>query len=232
MIKKMCKILTITFIIFGFTGCTADVSLKFDKNNNVKQTIKISEDMTILNETGITYSQYIDDMITYSKANNIKYKRNDFKNETNFGTVYTKDSKDICKELKTSFFSKFFESMKCKAYDDYYTISAKTLFVYCPPEAGYCSDTKEVRLSIELPEEAIDNDADIVEGTNYVWIYDRQKKGTFNLKFKKYKASNNSVNNNKYKFDTIIKYTGIALIFMLIIGLALSIKYKKNKVKY
>ena len=80
MFKKLLKILIVTFVIFGFTGCTADVSLKLDKNNNLKQTIKISEDIELLDEYNISYKKYIDEKINYVRAGNNKYKRNDFAN--------------------------------------------------------------------------------------------------------------------------------------------------------
>ena len=75
MIEKLYRSLIVTLIIFGFTGCTADAPLKFDKNNNVKQTIKISENVKLLDEFKISYKKYIDEKIDYAKANNNKYMR-------------------------------------------------------------------------------------------------------------------------------------------------------------
>lgn len=231
MIKKLYKALIVTFIIFGFTGCTADVSLKFDKNNNIKQTIKISEDVKLLDEYEISYKKYIDEKIDYAKANNNKYERNDFKDDTTFGTVYTKESNDICKELKSSYFSDFFETMKCETHDDYYDISAKTSYIYCPPDAGYCTDAKEVKLTIELPEQAIDNDADYVEGNKYTWVYETSKVGTFNVKIKKYKENivKKVANDKNLSFISIIAVVILAVVLTVAV---LFRKYKKNKIEY
>lgn len=231
MLKKLHKILIIAFVIFGFTGCTADVSLKFDKNNNIKQTIKISEDVKLLDEFEISYKKYIDEKIDYAKANNNKYKRNDFKDDTTFGTVYTKESNDICEELKTSYFSNFFETMKCEAHDDYYDISAKTSYIYCPPDASYCSDAKEVKLSLELPEKAIDDDADYIEGNKYTWVYDSSEIGSFNVKIKRYKE--NIV--KKVSSDKTLSFISVIVIVILIVGLTVAVlfkKYKKNRIEY
>lgn len=232
MLKKIHKVLIVVVIIFGFTGCTADVSLKFDKNNNIKQTIKISEDIKLLDEFEIPYKKYIDEKIDYNKANSNKYKRDDFKDDTTFGTVYTKDGNDICKELKSSYFSSFFDTIKCTDDDGYYDIFAKTSYTYCPPDAGYCTDAEEVKLTIELPEKAIDNDADYIEDNKYTWVYDRQNKGTLNLKFKKYKTKDKSIKNNKYNYSTLIKFAGASLLGVLIVASVLFVKYKKNKIRY
>lgn len=231
MLKKVCRVLIVMFIIFGFTGCTADVSLKLDKNNNIKQTIKISENIGLLNEYEMSYKQYIDNKIDYNRANNNKYIRNDFKDDSSFGTIYTKESNDVCKELKSSYFSNFFEDMECDVYDDYYDISAKTPFVYCPPDADYCSDVKEVKLSLELPEKAIDNDADYIEGNKYTWVYDTTKIGTFNVKVKRYKGNIiNKVSNNK-NLQLVTAILGSVLFISLII-IILYKKYKKNRIEY
>ena len=231
MFKKLLKILIVTFVIFGFTGCTADVSLKLDKNNNLKQTIKISEDIELLDEYNISYKKYIDEKINYVRAGNNKYKRNDFKDDTTFGTVYTKESNDICEELKTSYFSNFFETMKCEAYDDYYDISAKTSYIYCPPDASYCSDAKEVKLSLELPEKAIDDDADYIEGNKYTWVYDSSKIGSLNVKIKRYKE--NII--KKVSSDKTLSSISLIVIIILIVGLTVAVlfkKYKKNRIEY
>lgn len=231
MFKKLLKILIVTFVIFGFTGCTADVSLKLDKNNNLKQTIKISEDIELLDEYNISYKKYIDEKINYVRAGNNKYKRNDFRDDTTFGTVYTKESNDICKELKTSYFSNFFETMKCEAYDDYYDISAKTSYIYCPPDASYCSDAKEVKLSLELPEKAIDDDADYIEGNKYTWVYDSSKIGSLNVKIKRYKE--NII--KKVSSDKTLSSISLIAIVILVVGLTVAVlfkKYKKNKIEY
>ena len=231
MIEKLYRSLIVTLIIFGFTGCTADATLKFDKNNNVKQTIKISENVKLLDEFKISYKKYIDEKIDYAKANNNKYMRNDFRDDTTFGTVYTKESNDICKELKTSYFTNFFETIKCEAHDDYYDISAKTSYIYCPPDASYCSDAKEVKLSLELPEKAIDDDADYIEGNKYTWVYDSSKIGSLNVKIKRYKE--NII--KKVSSDKKLSSISLIAIVILIVGLTVAVlfkKYKKNRIEY
>lgn len=228
---KYKRILVLIVFMIILSGCEANVTLNIDKNNNVNQTIKISQDNSILGNVGQNYSEYINDALDYNSAKNIDYNRKDFHDDEKFGTIFTKKNTNICSELKSSYFSSFFYEMDCDETDSYYNVSAKTSYTYCPSDSSYCSDVEKVTITINLPEKAIFDDADMVEGNKYTWIYDRQEEGTLTLKFKKYKV-NDILNSNNKDLASVL---GVVIIIIFVISIAVFVlfkKYKKNRIEY
>lgn len=238
MIKFRKKIIFVILLTLILSGCSAEVNLKVDKNNNVSQNIKIYQDTKILKELNTTSDQYIKNALDYNSANNISYERKDFYNDENFGVEFTKKDTNFCQEFKSSYFSSFFYENNCKENKSDYEISGKTIFAYCSDDMEGCTGVDFVNINVELPEKAIESDADSIEGTKYTWHYDSSKEGTFNLKIKKYntmdgiieKITSDEETNNTSKTMAIL--LGSIVLIVVVTFIVLYGKYKKKKIDY
>ena len=234
MIKKL-KLIICLFIIFLLCGCSANVNIKVDKNNKVYNNIKISEDVDMLYSASV--KEYVDEEINYENIDISSYDNEVFNDGDSFGIILNKESSNICDALTSSYYSNYFENLDCVVKSNYYEVSGKTKITYCSSDAMYCSKVKSVNITIELPEKALYNNANSVDGKKYTWNFNRDtKEGNINLKIKRYNTKKNTNDedyerNNKVNKLSIVIIISIVLVIVLI-GFSLYDKYKKNKLDY
>lgn len=230
----MKKLVLVVIGIIILSGCTANVKLTIDSQDNVSEFISLYESNEIIKDNEMTKEEFINSTFEFygtNKANNYIQKKK--YNDLDTGVEFSRKSSNICESFKTSSFSDFFSEIDCIEKRDYYEVKAKSDFMICTCE---CSNVSDVVLEIQLPEKAISSDASIVEENKYIWKYSRNEQANFNLKIKRHKKSvSNLVKNIKTDSGNLKNIILFFFSIVLMAGLVIIIlyeKYKKNKIEY
>ena len=156
-------------------------------------------------------------------------------------TELYKNYDNICKYFGNSAFNQYvYKYMDCIENEYYYEIKNATDYI---PYCSDCSDwpaLDDVTLSINLPIQAEEQNADEINGTTYIWNYDKNTKDKdFYLKISKSALKKNEedylkAQERKQTMKKLIILGVIVCVIIIIgvIGIVLYKKYKKNKLDY
>lgn len=234
----MKKILILVISILLLAGCT----VKSDITVNYDETVK--EDVYILNYNAVfsddtAFKSIIDNKIKdYEKVLNFKnYKYDYYEGKSLSGAKIYKKYDNICSFFGNSAFNQYvYKYMKCTETDDYIEISNATKQI---PYCSECLDWPElnnIEFKIKLPISAMEQNADEIKGTTYIWKYNEKTNDkNFYLKISKSALNEKKIeylNEQARKKDinrniTIIVLTGVVLL-ATVIGFTFYKKYKKN----
>lgn len=253
----MKKIYFLLIIVLILSGCTVNVDVVITKDGNISENIKLNENKRIIENFEGTEKDYLEQKYSDYGMESIKdYSQDIFSDNENFGYIFKKNSDNICNTFTKSYFSNFFDNITCKAKEEELDISGTSTILKCTgSEEDYCSEQDEITINIELPEEAIENNATLVDGTKYTWKFNSKSNGKLKLKIKNYnkdtmqsttnkdkeiKSTTNNTNttqkandNDSFKAAKYLLIMILCLIVVLVpIALVLYGKYKKNKLKY
>lgn len=225
---KKYVLLLISLVILG--GCTVNASMVVDKSNHVKEYISLSESNDMIELNQMSKEELINSTYEFYKSSKLSgYETSKEYNDDGAQMKFYKEYDNICDAFNKSAFADFFDNIDCSEEEDYYEINATTEKMLCTSE---CLSAKNIEFTIELPERAIENDADVVEDDKYTWNYTRDQKGNLNLKVKKYKSVKDTIKNVGNSPSTLYIIIGSAVIIVFVIILLLYSKYRKNKIEY
>ncbi len=241
---KKIKIILLIIITFIISGCSVDSFVEMNYDGSVTENVKVLDDNSNF------------EVSSYDKKTQIEFALEnyigilDFKNYTydtlvgkkQSGAKITKKYDNICDYFEDTAFNQYvYKSIKCEESNDYYEIYNYTNYI---PYCEGCSDwprLENVKFSIKLPIRAAESNADDVDGTTYLWKYDKNtfKDKEFYLKINKKDLEENKIKIEKeLKIKRIIKqvvtiFSVLIFIFLLIfIILKFIKKYKDNKLEY
>lgn len=228
---KIKKIVIIIIAIIILSGCSGEVNIVIDENDNISQSIKTITEKSDLDFFGQTEKEYISSSYEFNDSKRLRqYEKEEYDDGENFGVIFSKESDNICDEFKNSYFSSFFNNIECTDSNNYYEIYATTNYLSCSDDCDEPPELKDVKLTVELPQKAIKNNADEVNGTRYTWYYENGN-GIFELKFKKNRKDNNIKKSFKLGKGEII-FLSTLIVFVIVVISILLKKYKKNKLDY
>lgn len=228
----MKKKLILLIILFIVTGCSSTTEIEISKSGVVKEKINLKEHIKNIEETGQSAQQYIDGTLDVFKGN---LKLDNYKYSTFLEDNYMKAKiynkyENLCDYIKNGQSSNFvFSDISCVKTDDYYELNGISDYFICDDDCYEYPEIYDLKLTIILPEKALLNNADEVNGTNYTWNFsvNDSKPKQISLKLKRYRIYEMVRNKIYPKLIFIIPIT-----LCIIVGFILIHNYKKNKFDY
>lgn len=226
--KKKIIILLVGIILL--TGC------------NVVDEITINDDCTVNEKVGITINNsitsnydsptgYINSYLNYYKKSieGSSYRYETEENDNTSTITFSNDSKNICDAINNNLFSQnLYKFIKCTEDDDYYYVQSEGKQKLSLPSSEQTFNVESITIKLKLPVEALESNADIVDGKVYTWNYN---KTTPSKKFLYIRISKNSIKENMENVKTrksILKYSIIIGVFLIIVIVVVK-TYKKIK---
>ena len=239
----MKKIIVLFCCILILSGCTIKSNIIVNYDGTTTEDVKLLNDTKIFESEKKSLKEIVNLMVKpYSDV--LNYKKYDYEvisEEKLSGAKVYKNYDNICKYFGNSAFNQYvYKYMDCIENEYYYEIKNATNYI---PYCSDCSDwpaMDDVTLSITLPIQAEEQNADEINGTTYIWKYDKNTKDkNFYLKISKSALKKNEedylkAQERKQTMKKLIILGVIVCVIIIIgvIGIVLYKKYKKNKLDY
>ena len=239
---KYIFIILISLILL--TGCSANANIIIDYDGSVNENIDITN-----NNKKVVYGNksieesiqlYIDKYKTALEVSEYDYNIHTSNNIS--GVNIYRNYNNICNFVNNTIFSQYlYNSISCTEDDSYYVIQSIGNVIKNTDRYDSWLAPADITLSISLPIKATEQNADKIDGNNYIWKYgeDTQEDKSFYLKISKSMLKNaqkkyNEEQRRKEKIKRIITVSVIGGLLIIIIGVSLYlyIKYKNNKIDY
>ena len=218
------KILFIVFLIFICTGCNVKYNLTINKDNTVEEKMYASEDYNFFenypnSSVGRVLSFLIEPYL--DKLNSNGYNVENKVKKKSGGVSISKTFDDVNKFSTDSlFYSQYADKINCDIDGDIVTLSIKGKFV-----GETQNQTKfpvsEAVVTIHIPFKVLENNADVVDGNEYIWNLDMNEK-EIRIVYDKSKDS------KKSDYSTIIIVGAILLITVIALIIFMNINSKKE----
>lgn len=230
----MKKIVLLIICVLMLSGCTASSTFDISFNEKVKEKSKISENVSNIDTIDQGMDDYLSDTIDIYKddLDNGKYKYKTTYDDTQAVGEFSTSYDNVCSAFINSIFTKqFFTELSCDVVEGYYEINGKVSYFICEDNCMELPVINSAVLNINLPQKAVSNNADEIEGNTYTWNFEEgQGEKVVELKFKQNKiVSIIKSNTKKDKKNIIIIIFGISILLLLLI-FGLYSKYKKTKI--
>lgn len=239
------KIIFLIVLIMVVSGCKIRSNVSVLLDGTVIEKVTITEEKDGLNLSDKSYSSYINSEIKNFKTI-IEYGDYDYEeinNKNNFGVKFEKKYDSICAYFQDTLFNQYiYKHISCKEIDGFIVIENDTPILEMKNLEGYSNppDLRNVRLSISLPVNASENNADKESENTYTWIFDNTPSGkNIYLKINKEEIRQANIANEKdLQKNKILK---VAIIIAIVIGVFISLafiglklykKYQENKLEY
>lgn len=245
----MKKMKNIKFLILVFctilvlTGCDIKSNIDINYDGKVNEEVSILEKSKIFGSDYIGRKQIISSVINkYEKVLDFKKYNYDYiiSNDLSGAKIY-KNYDNICSYFKGSAFNQYvYKYIECKEDDYYYEIKNSTDYIeYC----GDCSDwpaLDNITLKIKLPVSAAEQNADEINGTTYIWKYNKETQNkNFYLKVSKSALKESereyfkNLERKKTRQKILIIGTIIGIVVLIsVVAVIYYRKYKKNSFDY
>lgn len=236
----MKKIIIFIIALLILSGCTIKSNISVNYDGSVKEEVYLlSSNESLEND----YKKIVDNKITSYKSilDVRKYKYTYEKGKELSGAKVYKSYDNICSYFSNSAFNQYvYKYIKCEETDEYFEISNASDYIpYCP-ECGNWPALDDIEYKVVLPTPATEQNADKIDGSTYIWKYDKNTKDkNFYLKISKndLKKYEKEYKANLVKQKTVRKIVLVSvligvLILLGITGLMLYRKNQKNKLDY
>lgn len=161
-------------IILILTGCTAEVNINVDVNDKVNEDVKIF----FLNSSSSKYEKpkdYAQNYLDYYESA-IDYKKYNYEiteGKTESFVMFNKQSDGFCQSIENNLFSQhLYKNITCDEDEFYITIKSVGEQLIAQPMSKKAFNIEKVRLSLNLPVNAEENNADILNKNTYIWEFD------------------------------------------------------------
>lgn len=241
---KKIKVVLLLFLLVLLSGCTIESKVVMDEYGKVTEKVNFTESILNLGYTEEAAKRTLDSTIDkYKVAFKARGYSYNVSTDSSTGTVVITNKYDnIMNYFEGTIFSQYvYKQMKWEDIGGYYEIKNVTEHIpYCED----CSDwpaLPSIKVSITLPIEATENDADEVDGYTYTWVYDETTptSKTFHLKIDKNLLKENEVKleeNRKTKnnLNVVLKIFCVFVVIIIFVMLIMYLikRYKKNKIEY
>lgn len=214
---KKFKIFCCLISMLLLSGCTVKYEVSIDSDLNVKEKINIFETISYFEQNYTYYKR--EEVIDAFWNNNISdypnagysYIHND--NET--GAIIRANYTNLFNyKDKTTIYKQYFNSLSIEEKDNIISIKADDFEPYNEQYFERFA-IQDLTITINIPFEVIDSNADYIQGTNYIWYVDEDTEDKqIKISFNKSKAKNNNQNNNFY-YSIIFGIIVIAIILII-----------------
>ena len=239
----MKKLLVYIIIILFLTGCTIKNSININYDGKVTEEISVLNNSSNFDSSEHTFEELMDSNISqYKKTLDFrKYTYEYIKGNKLSGIKFNKTYTNICDYFGNSAFNQYvYKYIDCKETDEYYEIKNATDYI------PYCVDCSEwpaldnIEYKITLPVSAIEQNADEIDGTTYIWKYNKDTENkNFYLKISKSKLKEYKQDyeikvdkKNRIKKITIISIVLGVIVVLVLLGMIMYKKVQKNKFDY
>lgn len=234
------KILYLLVLMIFLTGCSVTADITINDNMTITENVSIAFDNSLADNyhsPGQYASDYLDYYNSAISLKNYKYKieESSVKSYVNFN----KTSKNICDNINYSLFSQYlYKKINCISEDGYFIVKSEGEQLVSTPSSKKKFNVETVKLTMNLPVAALDNNADEVNGNSYIWYFNENSISDKSLYLKISKNAleeNKSIKKQKEQRLDIIKKSIIILITLVGIASVLVIsykKYKENQIEY
>lgn len=240
--KSIKRIIFIIIILVFVTGCTGNANVVVNYDGSVNEKVDINEINGNIIYGNFSVSESLDLFIKkYSKALKVsKYSTSKYNNKYDSGIILEKNYNNICEFANNTIFSQYlYKTIKCEEDDLYYELY-NVGDVFQNNYEDYKEMPDDRKFSITLPIQAEEQNADEINGTTYIWKYDKNTKDKdFYLKISKSALKKNEedylkAQERKQTMKKLIILGVIVCVIIIIgvIGIVLYKKYKKNKLDY
>lgn len=232
---KKIKYLLIIVCILLLTGCTVKSNITVNYDGKVSEEVYLLNKNKMFESDRYSFKEVIDMMVKpYQDVINLKKYSYSYENGKNLsGAKVYKNYDNICSYFGNSAFNQYvYKYISCK--EDNYYIEVQNATPYIP----YCSQCAEwpelgdVELRIKLPISAEEQNADDIDGTTYIWKYDKNTKDkNFYLKINKSSLKENEEEYIKKEkmLKNIKKIAIIIVIALVVFGIFAIYKFLKKK---
>lgn len=239
---KRKKIILIILIIFIMSGCTIKTEITMMDDGSIKENVNILESMSNIASDKDKFEKKVNSYLKdYKKVlTKTGYNTSIMYGEKSLSGVQFKNNyKNICHYFSKNLFTfRIYNDISCNEDDYYIEIKSNT------PYPVYCSDCvdrislQDAKFIINLPINALEHNADIVNENTYSWEFNKNTDSSKNIylkidkqKLKEYQENKKSSEEIAYKMKIIL---AIILILSILIGTCIILvkKYKKNKLEY
>lgn len=223
MFKKILFI--ITFLIIC-TGCKVKYTLTIDKDNSVEEKISASEDYSFFENypnssigrvIGFLLEPYLDKLNSsgYDVENNVKSKSG--------GVIITKKFDNIEEYSKNTLFAtQYGDKINCSVDGNIVTLSINGKFVgETQNQSKFPVD--DGTITINVPFKVLENNADDVDGNDYMWNVDTNEK---EIKI----VYDKSKENRQVNYTLFVIIGSIIFIVIILIIVLMKINSKNNSV--
>ena len=236
---KKIKIIVVFLVIFILCGCTVKETVVMDEYGKIKDRVIIP-----INTNGKTEDEFRSYINKITNGYNKIFKMRSYHKNIVYGEKESKillsnySFDNICSYVHKNIFSQYlYERVSCVEDDEFYEIKNETKHI------NYCYDCStwprldDVSVSITLPVEAEESNADVVDDKTYTWKYDKfsSEDKDFYLRISKKALAENLENiKRKERMRKIIIRLTIASVagILLIIGFILYRKQKNKELDY
>lgn len=239
------KIIIILILIMFVSGCKVRSNITVLADGTVEEKVIITEKKEGDTTSKVNYSKYIDGELDNYKAlinyGNYNYEKID--NTESYGAEIYKKYNSICSYFQDTLFNQYiYRHIDCDEGDSFIVIANDTPFLEKNDIKDYSNpiDFDDIQLSITLPFNAFEHNADQVKDNTYIWKFDNNSKNkNIMLKINKNDLTEAKLNLEKQKekenvIDIIKKGMVILIILVSIIYVVIVSykKYKENKLEY
>ena len=237
------KILYLIIVVIFLTGCSVDADITINDDMSIKENVSIAFDNSLA-ENYDSPGQYAADYIEYYNSA-IELKDYSYKiKESNVNSYvnFSKYSKTICDNINYSLFSQYlYKKINCINEDGYFIVESEGEQLVSVPASKKSFNVEKVKLSVNLPVSALENNADEVNGNSYIWYFDENTSSDKRIYLK---ISKNDLEEKKSALEeTDVKKQSLkkALLVMVVVIVGGAIiytasvlykKYKENKLDY
>ena len=246
--KKRKKILTLVLMLFLCVGCDADYSIRINDDLSVRENLSATK-------TKEFYSQYSNRMVGEIVAsilnpyidilNNNNYYTDTVINPNNAGITTHKDYKSIEEYVQDTIFKSQYTTDDINySLNGYVVTLSVTGGLSTAEQDQSVIPVTTANISINLPFQVLEHNADYVNGNTYYWTFDKDTKApkTIKITFNSNKLVEETpktgiekikerIIDNKYLFFVIVGGTIVAISAMVIVRRKLKEKQEKvNKI--
>ena len=220
----MKRYLFIVIFLLLCCGCKAHYNLKINDDLSFVENVSCTEKSNFFKKYNIDKEKNSDSIfLNYSNyLDNNSFIISNINNKNLYGKNIYKKYKNIDDFLNNSFYYKFyFQNLDIEESNDYITVSLTDLMKSPSTVTRLYIDNGVI--SITLPFEVVDSNADDVDIINnkYIWNFDLKNDKSIYLKFNK--------NKKVFRYDYLIIIGGG---FLLLVILLIVFNIIKNKVRY
>ena len=211
------KILLSLIFLFLLTGCTAEYKLDIGKTS-IEETISINVDSEKLGTEGIKIIENHNQLVFDDKEEYYESTFNQTDDNFNVNYNYTYDNNTI---ESSSFINKCYSENSIVSNENTLTISTEGKF-NCYNMYGN-EKLENTRIVISTDLEVIDNNADEIEGNNYIWIINENNYYD--------KPIFIEIDKTETGYNSLFLILPIVIVFAILIGIIVSIvriRYRKS----
>lgn len=237
------KYVLIVICILILTGCTVRDNVTVSPDGSVSENVYLLNKTEYLTSEKYSFKELMDMMVKpYENVLNLKkYSYSYERSKSLSGVKVYKNYDNLCSYFGNSAFNQYvYKYMDCKENNYYIEIQNATEYIpYCS-ECAEWPELGDIEFKISLPVSAAEQNADEINGTTYIWKYNKETQNkNFYLKVSKSALKESereyfkNLERKKTRQKILIIGTIIGIVVLIsVVAIIYYRKYKKNSFDY